>query len=233
MAIRDNISNLDEVKDIIIADIVLVLAFSSTIAGGLPGFGNSPSTFVKTFATFLPVAALGVTLSFVLHELMHKFAAQHYGAVAGFRTSYTGLLITLATGAFGFLLGIPGATVIYSSRFTRKESGVVSLVGPLTNLAVFGVFLVLLQVLNPAKNTYTYNALTFTLFISILLAFFNMLPIPPLDGSKVLAWNKFAYFSALGTIFLLMVLFTGIGIGTVLFFIAMALFFSFFYRLAL
>ena len=187
-------------------------------------------SFIRTLAYFLPIAAVGVTLSFILHELMHKFTAQHYGAIAGFRTSRNGLIITLITGFFGFLLGIPGATMIYTSRFTIKEDGIVSLAGPLTNFTVFAVFLAALYLIAPPQGSYASAIITYTLFISIFLAFFNMLPIPPLDGSKVLRWSRPVYFATMGVIFLLMIFFAGVPLSTVLYMIVIALFFSFFYR---
>ncbi len=230
MRVRYNISASEELKDIVLADAVLILAFALTIAGGLGSLTSDPHTFVQTLVYFLPIAALGVTLSFILHELMHKFVAQHYGAVAGFKASRNGLIITLVTGFFGFLLGIPGATMIYTSRFTTKEDGIVSLAGPLTNFVVFAVFLALLFLIAPQQNSYVYNAITYTLFISIFLAFFNMLPIPPLDGSKVIRWSKPVYFATMGIILVLMIVFQVASLSTILYMLAIALFFSFFYR---
>ena len=230
MTIRYNISVTEELKDIVMADVVLILAFSFTEAGGVGSLAANSKTFMQTLVRFMPIAALAVTLSFVLHEMMHKFVAQHYGAIAGFRTSRNGLMITLITGFFGFLLGIPGATMIYTSSFTKREDGIVSLAGPLTNLAVFAVFLAALLLIAPSQSSYAYIAISYTFFISIFLAFFNMLPIPPLDGSKVLRWNKPVYFATMGVIFVLMVYFTGIPKLTILYMLMMALFFSFFYR---
>ena len=228
MQFRENISSMREVREIAIADAVLILAFTLTLSGGV--FLASSSSFSKDFIYLLPIVALGVTLSFVLHELMHKFVAQHYGAIAGFRTSPNGLLITLLTGMFGFLLGIPGATVIYASSFTRKENGIVSLAGPLTNFVVFMAFLVAGLALNPAPGSYLASTISFVLFISILLAFFNMLPIFPLDGSKVLAWDRRIYLVTMAAIFILMVTFTGIPLYDIAFMVIIALFFSLFYR---
>jgi Zn-dependent protease len=230
MAFRYNLSGSEEVKNIVIADVVLIVAFSLTMSGGIAGIG---ATGIGPFVMYLPIAALAVTLSFVLHELMHKFVAQHYGAIAGFRTSMNGLMITLLTGALGFLLGIPGATMIYASNFTKRENGLVSLAGPLTNFVVFVVFVALLYALNPATSSYLYTALTFTIFVSILLAFFNMLPIPPLDGSKILAWNKPVYVTVLAVVFVLMFYYTSIPIISIVLMLVVALFFSLFYRLAL
>jgi Zn-dependent protease len=226
----------NEIRDIVIADLVLTIAFASTEAGGIL-FSTGTANFLRQFVYYLPIAALAVTLSFVLHELMHKFVAQHYGAIAGFRTSVSGLAVTLITGLAGFLLGIPGATWIYTNRFTKRENGIVSLAGPLTNFVVFVVFLAIGYSLfgfgfltNTSNNSYAYSAISFTIFISILLAFFNMLPIYPLDGSKVLAWNKWIYMSTMAVIFVLMLFFTGIGLVEVIYFILIALVFSLFFR---
>jgi Zn-dependent protease len=227
--LRENLSKKEEIKDIIIADVVLILAFTMTLDGGIERVSNY-SEFAQHFIYLLPIVAVGVTLSFVLHELMHKFVAEHYGAIAAFRTSYMGLAITLATGFFGFLLGIPGATMIYTSSFTRKEEGMVSIAGPLTNFTIFTALLVLLVALSPPSGSYLYNMLDFAIFISILLAFFNMLPIPPLDGSKVLRWNKKVYISAMAVIFVLMFIFAGIPLSSIIFMVFIALMFSLFYR---
>jgi Zn-dependent protease len=243
VALRDNFSGWEEVKNIVMADAVLIIAFSLSFSGGIAGLGVAGG--IGYFLQVIPMVALGVTLSFVLHELMHKFAAQHYGAIAGFRTSMNGLVITLVTGAFGFLLGIPGATMIYASSFTKKENGIVSLAGPMTNFVVFVVFAAMLYAVNPhffvalvkganpTTSSYLVNALEFTMFISILLAFFNMLPVKPLDGSKILAWNKPVYVSVLVVIFALLFVFQIVSVWSIIFMVLVALLFSMFYRFAL
>jgi Zn-dependent protease len=214
----------EEAKHIILADAVLTIAFSLTIAGGLFGLSE------KVFLYYLPIAFLAVTLNFILHEMMHKFTAQHYGAQAAFVSSPTGLMITLVTGALGFLFGIPGATMIYTNRFTKKENGIVSLAGPLTNLVVFlGAFAVLVFA-NPASSSYLFNALQFVIFISLLLGFFNMLPIFPLDGSKVLAWNKAIYLAVILPLLGLMLYFNILSIFDIVIMLAFAAMFSLFYR---
>ncbi len=223
--IRENTFLKHEIKDILLADAVLILAFSMDFAI------HSSGNYLANLLYFLPISALAVSLSFILHELMHKFVAQHYGAIAGFRTSMTGLLITLATGAFGFLLGIPGATMIYTNYFSKRQNGIVSLAGPLTNFVVFGAFLAIDIIFRNSIGTYLQSAIGFTFFISIFLAFFNMLPIYPLDGSKVLAWNKWIYISTMGVIFVLMVAFAGISLIEIIYLIIIALFFSMFFRM--
>lgn len=227
MHFRENVSLVREVRDIVIGDVVLIAAMTMTLSGGIFYGGSSLLSSIEYVA---PIVALGVTLSFILHELMHKFVAQHYGAIAGFRVSPNGLMVTLLTGLFGFLLGIPGATVIYASSFTKRQMGLVSLAGPLTNFAVFLAFLAIGILAHPARGSYLASTVGFVLFISMLLAFFNMLPVSPLDGSKVLAWDKRVYVVTMAVIFALMVLFTGISLYQVAFMVIIALMLSLFYR---
>lgn len=178
----------EEIEDIIIADIVLSFGFALVLSGGLGGASANRLSFIS----LLPITFMAVTLSFVLHEYMHKFVAQRFGAIAAFRKSTNGLIFTIVTALFGVLIGVPGATIIYTNNFTKREEGYVSLAGPLTNFAVFLVFFAIAILYTPYLNAHQYyaEAVAITLFISVLLAFYNMLPVYPLDGSKVLRWNK-------------------------------------------
>ncbi|OJI07502.1 MAG: hypothetical protein BK997_02715 [Candidatus Micrarchaeum sp. ARMAN-1] len=228
MQFRPNITRTEEIKQIAMADAALTIAFSIALSGGIVGNFNH-------VIALLPMAFVAVTLSFVLHELMHKYVAQHYGAIAAFQTSTMGLLITLGTSIFGFLFGIPGATVIYTNSFTVKQNGVTSLAGPLTNFAVFAVFFAIF-IFTPALP-YVNMLAALVMFISILLAFFNMLPIMPLDGAKVLRWNRKIYLSSLGVITVLMgiayySLFKSVKgmVIEIVFMLFIAVFFSMFYR---
>ncbi|MEM3661565.1 MAG: hypothetical protein QXG73_01915 [Candidatus Micrarchaeaceae archaeon] len=239
--VRQDISLSREAKDFAIADAVLTIAFTLAFVHGAAYLGTTWPLFIY----FLPIIFIAVTLSFVLHEFMHKIVAQRFGAIAGFRTSITGLGITLLSSLFGFLLGIPGATVIYTSNFTTKEEGIVSFAGPLTNFSIFIIFLiagialygnvlgsVYVTLTTPLRISYLHNVINMVLFISILLAFFNMLPIYPLDGSKVLRWSKPIYIFTLAIIFVLFAMI--IGLGAILFSLVFMLVFAFilslFYR---
>jgi len=140
---------------------------------------------------------------------MHKFVAMHYGAWAEFRTWPAGLVITLVSSVIGFLIGIPGATYIFSDSFTKRQNGVVSLAGPATNLAIFFVFAAIGLVIG-TSHSYLTAAVGLVTFISLWLGFFNMLPIFPLDGSKVLAWDFRVY---IPTMILIVALLAGLFLG--------------------
>lgn len=217
-----------EIKDIIIADAALTIAFALIFSGGIQGVVSKPYNFLY----YLPISLVAVSLSFILHEYMHKIVAQRFGAVAAFRKWDGGIAITLISSALGFLIGLPGATMIYTNRFTREEEGYVSLAGPLTNFAVFLVFLGLIVFGGQyITSAYVQNAMSVILFISVWLAFFNMLPIYPLDGSKVLRWNKAVYAVTMLFIFAFLYFIAGPAIlASLVFALVVVLAFSFMFN---
>jgi len=190
IGILDWLSLIDETekRDLLIAWAALSVAFGLVFArnGGL----------LFSFAT----SFLAVGTGFIFHELGHKFAGIHYGASAGFRKWDFGLGLAVLLGAVGFLTGFgfifaaPGATYIYSDSISRKQNGIISLVGPIINI-VLAVALFLLSVFSSAffpAGTVS-GVFFFAAIINLYLAFFNMLPIPPLDGSKVIKWNALVW----------------------------------------
>ena len=116
---REHISVSNEIRDMLIADAALTVAFALIFAGGIGGITSDP----RRFLYFIPISLVAVSLSFILHEYMHKIVAQRFGAIAAFQKWNSGILITLASSLFGFLIGLPGATMIYTNRFTAKEEG--------------------------------------------------------------------------------------------------------------
>ena len=165
-----------EVRDIIISILVLAVAVS--------GIG-----FISLNGVAQRIAAVSVPLSlgFIAHELTHKYAAGKYGYISVFRMWPLGLAITLIVGLGSggqFLFAAPGAVVILAPYFTRRQGGLISLGGPLMNAAIAMCFLPL-NLLPGLIGTIGYWGAR----INLWLAFFNLIPIPPLDGQKVFSWN--------------------------------------------
>ena len=122
--------------------------------------------------------------AFLLHEFAHKFLAQFYRAWAEFRVLFFGAVIT-AISAFPFLpfkFIAPGAVFI-SGSISQRRNGRISLVGPLTNIALGAGFM--LAYLVSGSQLMTLGA-----WFNGWVALFNMIPFMGLDGSKIFAWNK-------------------------------------------
>ncbi len=208
-----------EKKDLFIAWIALTIAFTIALfaKGGLvtlisQAMGGNFSGFNGTMLLIAFVASLIIVgLSFVLHELAHKYSAIHYGYWAEFRKSNPMLVISLCLAVLlGVVFAAPGATLINTAgrQMTKKENGIISILGPITNLillVVFAALMVLGVVLGGGQVVsggivFSITGAGFLFYlgyagwlVNAMLAFFNMLPVGPLDGKKVLAWNPIAF----------------------------------------
>ena len=146
------------------------------------------------------VQLLAVLFCLTVHETCHGLAALALGDPTAKRQhrlslnplrhiDWFGLLMMLVAG-FGWARPVP----VNPNYFKKPRQGMAltALAGPASNL------LLALLLLSPARLIYTYahysvfnqtalDFLTSTAALSIGLGLFNLIPIPPLDGSKVLA----------------------------------------------
>lgn len=181
----------EEIKDIVIAVIALTILYSLSVTRP---FGWS----IDSLLLFLPISFIAVGLGFILHELGHKVVAQRFGFFSEFRKWNYGLLLGLLTVPFGFMIFAPGAVYFgsYGRMVTVEENGKISIAGPIVNiiLAILALFLTLsLRSYLTLENAGTMYIILVTLVlmfnVNSFLALFNLLPFPPLDGSKVIQWN--------------------------------------------
>ena len=103
------------------------------------------------------------------------------------------LVIALVSSFFGFIFAAPGAVYIYSQYMDDKTNGIISICGPIVNIVLALIFIAVGSSLGSYAYTGTGSLIAiiclFGTRINAFLALFNLLPIPPLDGSKVLKWN--------------------------------------------
>jgi len=104
-------------------------------------------------------------------------------------------------------------------RNVRRDMALVAIAGPLTNIAL-AIVAALVYNFSPGLSEIGRELLVETAGLNIILAIFNMIPVPPLDGSKVLASllgfldREFMYryldLERFGFIFVILLLLTGI-----------------------
>jgi Zn-dependent protease len=172
-----------ELVDLFVAWLGISFAFYLVFGAVLPN---------ASFALTLVLPLLVVGSSFVLHELLHKFTAQRFGFWSEFRANYVTLGLSIL---FAYVVHIvfaaPGATMIYGPNITKRQNGIISAAGPLLNLGLGGLYL-LLYLLAPLGGLLSYVGV-YGFIINIWLSAFNLLPIGPLDGRKILNWGVLQY----------------------------------------
>ncbi len=188
--------------------LVLSAAFSFALTAQSVLFGGDVDWFA--LLDILPWSTVIVFTAFVLHELAHKVVAQWKHMWAEFRASPGGLLMALAvSAATGIVFAAPGAVYILGHA-TEKDSGVISIVGPMVNLAIGFIAVPFAFGGGEAIGAGGVgNLWEVVAFVNLFLAGFNMIPVLPLDGAKVWRWSKLAYVGVIALIVLLAVLIFG------------------------
>jgi len=142
-------------------------------------------------------------MSVVVHEVSHGYAALALGdSTAKYQGRLTlnpfshldpiGSFLVPLLGYFagGFIIGWakPVPFNPYNLRNQKWGEALVAIAGPLSNISlalIFGMFLRLAPQYGFMNQAF-FGLLSFVVMINIVLAIFNLIPIPPLDGSKIL-----------------------------------------------
>jgi Zn-dependent protease len=188
----------------------------------------------------LAVVILAAGISIILHEIAHGWVAYklgdptaklagrltlnplaHIDPVGTVLVPGVLLLFALLTKAPLILFGWARPVPINPLYFRRpyRDLMLVGLAGPLLNLSLAGLALAAWHPLSQSSLALPELLILFLaalILINLILAFYNLIPIPPLDGSRVLAYflpprgrlflhrlEPFGLFLALGLIFLL------------------------------
>lgn len=176
-----------EIRDLAIAWIALGIAFSVFIlvATGRSMFPDLAGAVLSpTFRYVFAVSLLTVGVGFLLHELAHKIVAIRFGQLAAFRADYKMLALCIGAAFAGFLFAAPGA-VYHRGRITRRQSGLIAVAGPVTNIALVGAFFPLVF-----ASGFFGQVGQLGVLVNAFLAAFNMIPFGPLDGKTVISWSK-------------------------------------------
>ncbi len=146
---------------------------------------------------------VALIISVILHEMAHGYAANWLGdptaRLQGRLTANPLVHIDpLMSVILPGLLVFSGSPILFGAakpvpynpyNFTNQKWGeaIVAFAGPLANFAIAGIFAILVRSAEILQLSDTFVSLAIGIIIlNIFLAFFNLVPIPPLDGSKIL-----------------------------------------------
>jgi Zn-dependent protease len=176
-----------------------------------------------------------LVFSAILHEIAHGFVAERLGDptarlmgrltlnpkshIDPYMTLLLPLLTYFSTGGAIILGGAKPVPIDpFNLRDTRKDLALISLVGPGTNLLIAIIFALICRFLFPGSPLEIIRGsglvgfiLGTIVYINLLLAIFNLIPIPPLDGSKIFALilpeKEAAAYMSIGTFGILIIFF--------------------------
>lgn len=173
----------------------------------------SPFRLLSLFSHLNPAFIVSILIALSVHEWAHGIVAYWLGdPTAKYEGRLTlnpiahldplGTLLFLTIG-FGWGKPVP-VNPRYFKHF-RRDTALVSLAGPFSNLILAFIFFAMLLLLNPhvritslddllgltangsALHIFFIQTCASSLFLNLGLMAFNLLPIAPLDGSKILA----------------------------------------------
>lgn len=141
--------------------------------------------------------------SIILHEIAHGYVAEKLGdptaRVKG-RLTLNPIphIDPLMTILFPLILFISHSPVIFGAakpipvdpfnfRQPRKDMGIVGLAGPATNFLLGAIAAIIFSYFHSSLPLFVLHILSNFVYLNFVLAAFNLIPIPPLDGSRILA----------------------------------------------
>lgn len=162
----------------------------------MPDFLSQPVYFI--------ISLVILFFSIILHEVAHGWTAEKLGdptaRMAGritlnpvshvdlFGTILLPLMLILLRSSFIIGWAKPVPVNFYRLRNPRRDTLLVSLSGIVTNFSLAILCSLLWRVFHQfaVGGILLYQVLFFAVSLNLLLCFFNLIPLPPLDGSKVL-----------------------------------------------
>ncbi|MFH1197365.1 MAG: site-2 protease family protein [bacterium] len=179
-------------------------------------------------------SVIALLLSIAVHEFAHAWSADYLGdptaRLQGRLTLNPLKHIDLYGGLFLLFFGFGWGKAVpfdpYNLKNPRKDAAIISFAGPLSNfiLAIASALLLKLFILLHLSFLLVigYNFLTIVIMINVMLGVFNLLPINPLDGFKIVGGilpeekaHQWYELERYGMIFLLLMIFP-FGSGSML-----------------
>lgn len=149
----------------------------------------------------IAIVLLALLASLGVHEAMHAWVAHKLGDTTAKDEGritlnplkHIDLMTTIGLPLILMLMGLPPIFIAkpvpfdpHAVRFGDMGSALVALAGPLSNLGLAILAAIFLRLTGGALDEATLNVLVIFLMVNVGLFVFNMIPFPPLDGSRLL-----------------------------------------------
>jgi Zn-dependent protease len=142
-------------------------------------------------------------ISIVIHEIAHGYAALYYGDTTARDMGRLTLnpikhidpigsivvpLLLFFTGS-PFMVGWAKPVPYNPNNLNNEKKGTlaVAMAGIAANLSIVIVFTLLIKLAGHYFSIHTLQVMALVVLVNLILALFNLLPVPPLDGSKIVA----------------------------------------------
>ena len=154
------------------------------------------------------ISAVGLITALSIHEFAHAFTADklgdptptYQGRVTLNPLAHLDPLGTLAIFLVGFGWGKPVQFDPFNLKDPKRDTALIALAGPESNLLLAGALALLFHALPETAffSSLIGPAIVYITYINVMLALFNLIPVYPLDGSKIFeallpAENALAY----------------------------------------
>lgn len=149
----------------------------------------------------LILMVVAATMAIVMHEVAHGFVSYKFGdptAKAAGRLTLNPLkhldpigTLSLLILHFGWAKPVPVNPYYYKNK--KRGMVLVGLAGPMTNFVLAFLSMIAMQLILVWTGGYAdewvvllFNGLSYSAMINVTLGTFNLIPFPPLDGSKII-----------------------------------------------
>jgi Zn-dependent protease len=144
---------------------------------------NDPLSFL--------IIAVGLVVSVTIHEFAHAFAAdklgdptpRYQGRVTLDPRAHLDPMGTVAILILGFGWGKAVQFDPYNLKDPKRDTALIALAGPASNIILATILSIAIGVFGISGSLF--SILATIIFINVMLAIFNLVPIAPLDGSKI------------------------------------------------